>query len=679
MKKLILVVLTIFFLSCSKNKRDIELEKTASDSLDYYMKLVNKSNTSQYNKSLYIDRAFRLIVNIKNTKKNRDTLFSISYKHYTSKDWKKFDTSSLRLIKNSIEAKDSLNLVKAYRYRAGYFKNIEVNDSAFFYYIKGEKISTIIKDKPNLANILLNKGIVQYYVGDFLGAELSLSKAYSIFTELNESEKIYGTLNQLGLVCNELKEYDKAVFYHNKALETVDEYKLENEEHQKAVCYNNLGYLYIKQKKYNEAIPNFNIALKDSKIIIDDPILYACLIDNLAYCRLKLNDNRNLPKLFFDAIEIREKTKNYNEIVGSYVHLSEYYQVNKNYEHAIKYSNEALRVAQESKIPINIILALKQASNVDDKNALRYSEDYIRISDSLQIVERNSKDRFARLQLETDEIIKQKDDLVEQNRDILNYFMGTMAFVGILFFMRAQRARRRELVLTQAQQRANEELYKLIISQQNKLDEGKVFEKNRIAKELHDGVLGRMFGLRLNLDGLNKRTDEEAVEERLKYLEELKTIEQDLREISHELSREKFVLINNFVAIVNGLLEEQTKINPAKLTTLIGENIDWDLLSNTTKINLYRILQESLQNINKYANAKFIKVEFKKDKKGNLILNIVDDGEGYDVKKKSKGIGMKNMVDRTHESDGTIEIKSEKDKGTQVLVVVPLEHKTIKV
>ena len=71
MKKLILVVLTIFFLSCSKNKRDIELEKTASDSLDYYMKLVNKSNTSQYNKSLYIDRAFRLIVNIKNTSKNK--------------------------------------------------------------------------------------------------------------------------------------------------------------------------------------------------------------------------------------------------------------------------------------------------------------------------------------------------------------------------------------------------------------------------------------------------------------------------------------------------------------------------------------------------------------------------------------------------------------------------------
>jgi len=214
--------------------------------------------------------------------------------------------------------------------------------------------------------------------------------------------------------------------------------------------------------------------------------------------------------------------------------------------------------------------------------------------------------------------------------------MGTMVIGGFLFFMRAQRARSRELILRQSQQRANEEIYKLIITQQNKLEEGRVLEKSRIAKELHDGVLGRMFGLRLNLDGLNQRTDEEAINERVRCLDELKTIEQDLREISHELSREKYVLINNFVAIVNNLLEEQAKVNKASLSTKMDPNIDWDLLSNTTKINLYRILQESLQNINKYAKATSIKVEFKKDKKGNLILNIADDGIGFEVDKKVK-------------------------------------------
>ena len=68
-----------------------------------------------------------------------------------------------------------------------------------------------------------------------------------------------------------------------------------------------------------------------------------------------------------------------------------------------------------------------------------------------------------------------------------------------------------------------------------------------------------------------------------------------------------------------------------------------------------------------------------KDKKGNLILNIADDGIGFDVAKKSKGIGLKNIVTRTHESEGTIEIKSFIDKGSQIKITVPLDSKSIKI
>ena len=64
-----------------------------------------------------------------------------------------------------------------------------------------------------------SKGIVQHKVNDYFGAELSLSKAYYIFKDSNDKDKLYGTLNQLGLVCNELKEYDRAADYHLKALE----------------------------------------------------------------------------------------------------------------------------------------------------------------------------------------------------------------------------------------------------------------------------------------------------------------------------------------------------------------------------------------------------------------------------------------------------------------------------
>ncbi len=667
------------FLSCSKNKNKIISEKVSSDSLAYYMGIVNNINIPEQKKIIALDKGFHFVENLQNNQKNRDTLYSLMFKYYTLKNWNKFEESSKMLLKNSISNKDTLNLVKVYRYKANYFKKTENYDSSFYFYLKAEKIYLKQNNKFDYATILFNKGIVQYFASDYLGAELSLSKAYYIFKDSEEKDKLYGTLNQLGLVCNELKEYDRAIDYHEKALQVVKEFNLQNEEHQEAVCYNNLGYLYIKQKEFLKAIPNFEAALQDKKIIDDDPDLYAFLIDNLGYCRLQTNNYKDLPNLFNEALEIRKKLNNYTVVVGSYIHLSEYFQKRGDTKSAIAYSDRAIFLARESKIPFNIILALKQASIVDKKNAVKFSEDYVRISDSLQVVERNSKDRFARLQLETDEVKKENDFLEEKNRDFLNYFMGTIAFAGLLFFMRAQRARRRESILKQAQQQANEDIYKLIISQQGKLNEGRVLEKTRIAKELHDGVLGRMFGLRLNLDGLNQRTDVEAVQERLKCLEELKTIEQDLREISHELSREKYVLINNFVAIINNLLEEQTKINRAILETTIGENIDWELLSNTTKINLYRILQESLQNINKYAQAKLIKVEFKKDKKGNLIFNISDDGVGFEMDKKSKGIGLSNIVERTHESEGTIDIKSSKNKGTQIKITVPLEHKSIKI
>lgn len=679
MKQIYFLFIFLFiFFGCSK-KKSIYSEQLANDSLVYYIKKVNNESLSDKDRIIATNNAYNIIVTLSNTRINRDTLFSLSYKYYSLKDWRNFDKASSNLIKKSLESNDSINLSKIYRYRAGYYKNTQVYDSAFYYYLKSEKIYSQLNDKLSLATILLNKGIVQSIVNDYLGAELTLSKAYYIFKDSNEKAKLYGTLNQLGLVCNELKEYERAADYHLKALETVREFNLQNEEHQEAVCYNNLGYLYIKQKKYEEASKNFELALLDKTIINDDPELYSSLIDNLAYCRLQINNYQDLPRLFFEALKERKKLDNNTIVVGSYIHLSEYYQKINDNKTAIKYSDEALRIAKQSKIPVNIILALKQASIVDDEKGLKYSEDYIRISDSLQLMERNSKDRFAKLQLETDEIIKENSFLEEKNRNILNYFFASILIFSLLLYMRTQRSKNRYLIMEQAQQKANEDIYRLIISQQDKLEEGKNLEKSRIAKEIHDGILGRLFGLRLNLDGLNYKSEEEAKEERHLYLSELKLIEQDLREISHELSREKTVLVNNFLAILNRLFEEQIKINKAELVTLVDEKIDWNLLSNTTKINLYRIVQESLQNCNKYSKAKKITVAFQKDVKGNLILTIFDDGIGFEVNSKSKGIGLTNIVDRVHESLGTIDIISAKNKGTAITITVPLEFKTIKI
>jgi signal transduction histidine kinase/Tfp pilus assembly protein PilF len=673
-KKYLLFFAILFLFACNKGKNANTSETSTSDSVSYYLNLNSKS-TNELQRKAHIDKAYLLIKSGKNSKKSREDLSNVIYEYYILGDFDKLKETSEVLREKSQLVHDTISLAKSYRYLGGYYKYSKVLDSSFIFYSKAEKIYEKLNDDSNLANILLNKGIVQFKVGDYLGAELSLSRAYNIYKNTTEYNKLYDTLNQLGLVYNELKEFDKAIFYHTKALELVKKVNLTDNQ-EEAVCYNNLGYLFIKQQKFGEGVKYFELGLKTDSVKVKDPDLYSLLIDNLAYCRLESNNFDGLPGLFYEALKIRDSIKNYTGVVGSNIHLSEYYKKKNNLEYAVSYAKRAIDVAKKAKIPANVVLALQQASLVDTKNASIYSVDYSRISDSLQLAERKSTDRFARIKLETDEIIAEKDVLEDKNRNLLYVFVITFILVALLFVVRAQRARTRELLFKQNQQKANEEIFNLMMSQQSIIDESRNKEKKRMAQDLHDGVLGRMFGLRLNLDSLNSSTDDDAVQKRHELLNELKTIEQDIREISHDLNREKMVLINNFVSIVHNLLEEQKSLHEADVEYQIDTKIDWDKIGNAIKINMYRILQEGLQNINKYASAGNIKVDISGDKE-NVYLKIEDDGIGFDVNKKSKGIGMQNMISRTHDCQGIIDINSKKGEGTRIIITVPIEVKQL--
>jgi signal transduction histidine kinase len=319
----------------------------------------------------------------------------------------------------------------------------------------------------------------------------------------------------------------------------------------------------------------------------------------------------------------------------------------------------------------DILASLKQLSNVDIKNAAKYSQEYIRLSDSVQNEERKVKDRFARIAYETDEVIQKNSELEVKNRNLVIFLFGAVAIFFLLYAVRTQKMRNRELAFKQEQQESNRQIYNIMISQQEKLEQASIAQKKQMAQELHDGILSKMFGTRMNLDSLNEAHDETSINIRYNYIQDLKTIEQEIREISHGLSSEKEKLINNFVNIVINLLEEQQKTFASNLVHSIDKGISWDKLDNTAKINLYRILQESLQNINKYANAATINVSFTQIDE-NIVLKIEDDGNGFDLAKKKKGIGLKNMISRTEESKGTYEIISEIGKGTITTVSLPL-------
>ena len=661
----------VILTSCSKDNSTFKSENIAIDSVKYWFAKSEKNKTSLKEKIKYLNKVKSIIQNSSNTLSLRELNYDLITKYYDNGLWENYKIAAELLKKNSIASADIINLAKSYRSFGNYFEQVKVIDSSFYYYTKSEKIYEQLRDYEGYSTILLKKGIIQFYAGDYLGSDLSLSK--SLVANKKTSDKImrYNILNQLGLNSNQLKDYNESINYFNKALIEIKKNEIANNFHEEAICLSNIGLVYQNLKNHNKAIEYFDKSLKDITLKVKLPDVYSNIIDNKAYSKLKINDLTSLPNLFFESLAIRKKTNDSSAIIISYIHISEYYYYLNLKDKALEYANRALDLSSINKNPIDILFSLKQGSVVDNTNASKYSEDYLKISDSLQIVERNSKDRFARIQFGTQEIIQEKDVLEDKNRNLLYGFAITFILVSLLFIVRAQRAKTRELLFKQTQQKANEEIFNLMMLQQSIIDESRYKEKKRLAQDLHDGVLGRMFGLRLNLDSLNSNTDADAATKRAELLNELKIIEQDIREISHDLNREKLVLINNFVSIVHNLLEEQKSFHDSEVIYHIDPSINWDKIENAIKINMYRILQEGLQNINKYASAKNITIEITGNTE-NVAFLLKDDGIGFDVNKKSKGIGMQNMITRTSDCQGKIEIISAKGEGTRIEIQIPI-------
>lgn len=670
MYKNIAVFCIISLFSCQRNKIIEKIE--SNDNLEY--RFSKNFNSNGEPNSIQCDKSFKSIKLTTNSEKTRFYLDSI-VNIYFNLDLEKYNEASKFYLQKSVEANDTISEAKALRHRGNYYYKTQVLDSAFYYFVKSEKKYLTIFDEKNLGNVLLKKGIVQYEVNDFLGASISLNKSYSLINKSKDKQKIFACLISLGNVFTELKDYTKAIYYHNEALKIVKKYSLNTSENQESITLNNLGYIYQKDNKDKTAIKFFISALNNKNLRNENPYLFSKINDNLAYSKLLSNNLNNLPNLFFESLKIRDSLGNNSLITGSNIHLSEYYDKTKDYNTSISFANKALKTAKKSKIPVDIVAALKQAAAVDKINASEYTNQYIKINDSLLTAERRNLDRFARIQLETDEVIKENKVLDNKNQNLIYYFLGIISIISLLFFANSQKQKQKIILLKQEQQATNQQIFDLMINQQDAIAQTRIVEKKRIAKELHDGVLSRMFGTRLFLDTQNVLTTEEAINNRFSALEDLKNIEQQIREISHDMNSEKGKIINNFVGIVLNLLEDQRKKYATVLEYEISEDIRWEKLDNFAKINLYRILQESLQNTNKYANASWIKVDFY-ELKNTISLSIADNGIGFDVKKAKKGIGIANMIERAEESGGNYIIESTKNVGTTTTVQLPTNKKT---
>lgn len=209
----------------------------------------------------------------------------------------------------------------------------------------------------------------------------------------------------------------------------------------------------------------------------------------------------------------------------------------------------------------------------------------------------------------------------------------------------------------------------------SKIIENQEKEQNRIAKDVHDGIGQMLTGLKYNLESIDIK-DINKTASKIEHLKELTSnIIKGVRTATFNLTPPE-LSDHGIVPAITKLTQELGKLT-AKHIVLFNKTDFNQRLDSLVEINIYRIVQEAINNAIKYADSTHILVSLSHSE--NILSIVVDDnGKGFDpnkvknVKNGDGGMGMTFMRERIKYIDGRLFLNSEIGKGTRVTLNIPI-------
>ncbi len=198
--------------------------------------------------------------------------------------------------------------------------------------------------------------------------------------------------------------------------------------------------------------------------------------------------------------------------------------------------------------------------------------------------------------------------------------------------------------------------------------DAKELERSDIGKELHDNVNQLLGASRLYLD-MAKRDDQNRDMYLNRSSEYTLTAIEEIRKLSKSLTADiirNFGLYEAIAKICHDTMESNSIKLDCKMDRLLEKKVN-----DKFKLNIFRIIQEQINNILKHAKAAHVSVSLSQTKK-TILLVVSDDGTGFDTEKKRNGIGMTNIQSRAELYKGNALFASSPGKGCVLKVSFPV-------
>ncbi len=408
--------------------------------------------------------------------------------------------------------------------------------------------------------------------------------------------------------------------------------------------YDRRGTIYYLQKKYDSSFIYYQQALYYSEKMghrLNANLALYHLSDNA----LKLDKLEIAKKYALQNMALAKKIGTPAARFTALLNMSEYHKKTGNYREAFD--------------------LLKEGAQLKDSVL---SESNIKQMNTLGAIYEAGKSQKEILQLQTE---KNLQHIQLKQKSSWNIFfiicsVGLLA-MGLLAYKNRRKSEQlsRQQQALQRQHIADLEKDKQLLAIDSML-KGQEEERNRIAKDLHDGLGGMLSGVKLSF--INMKENMVLTPENMagfeRSIELLDSTIKELRKVAHNLMPEALVKFGLDEALKDFCNSIATASQLKVIYQQFGEQRK---LSNTAEVFIYRIIQELVNNSLKYAAAKTIMVQLTKYER-KISITVEDDGKGFDTNtiESMKGAGFSNIRYRVNYFKGTIDIVSGPGEGTSV-------------
>lgn len=570
------------------------------------------------------------------------------------------------------EADRKKQLASAYYYKSAIYYLTSRYDSALTWSEKAVDIYQQLNDNYGIASIYNLRGLLQEKIGDYSQAVHNYQQSLEY---ANKTDNLYGQSNPLhniGLIYNKTEDHAASLSYFEKALavrqKIGDSILIAQSFQSIGVAQSHLGdtaKAIVYQKK---AIVFF----KAKNDLYDLALSYTNLGD--LYTGLKKYDSASW--LLKESIRLNTEIDNTEGKVKALINLSSVALQQKQFVQAQTLAHEAIALSREYNLKPELKLALinlkeSLAETGNYKAAFEAQTELINLSNTLL----NDEKVQQLTQLETRYQVKQKEQQIALQHTALQrtYLIigGLIIIVGLLtviFLLARSRFRRKQQIAATEKELAIRETFidATIQSQEN--------ERKRFAQDLHDGMGQLISSLRLMVSQLDKNI---TIEEKLSIAERsesiLNNMHTEIRSIAFNLMPQ--TLIQH--GLVPALQEMALRLNETgKIAVRVTEFDIPERLNEVYEISLYRILQEWINNVIKYADASSIEIQLVGHAE-EITITIEDNGNGFDVTRleHGSGNGWKNIHSRVKLIKGDLEVDSRAGHtGTTFMLRLPVSN-----